>query len=244
MLMNFKRALQSNLFAYRWWSIFYNPFHITRRKLLVTFQKHSEVLNGDVLDFGCGGKPYRGIFQVRTYVGCDVKQSGHGHDQEQIDFFYDGSSIPQRTSTYDGIFSSEVLEHVFNPDQILSEIRRVLRRNGALVISCPFFWGEHEMPYDYARYTSAGLKSLIERNGFQILHQVKLGNRFSVFFQFLNVLLYDSLPKKKKIWMLGSPVYFLCNLGDLILGKRESRDSYYLSNVLIGKKAPREQGHT
>ena len=154
--MGLKTVLFENLFAYEWWSILYNPFHITRRKLLKSIKGRGKEIHGAVLDFGCGGKPYRQFFSTTSYLGCDVQQSGHDHSNEQIDFYYDGKTIPRSDATFDCIFSSEVLEHIFNPDQILSEMNRILKDGGLLLLTCPFFWNEHEMPFDYCRYSSAG----------------------------------------------------------------------------------------
>jgi SAM-dependent methyltransferase len=234
--MSIKRKLHENLFAYQWWSILYNPFHITRRKLLVCFAEQGRHLQGALLDFGCGAKPYRAIFRPDTYTGCDIKQSGHDHSQEQIDFFYDGISLPVSSNSFDSLFSSEVFEHIFNADQMMSELNRVAKPGATLLLSCPFFWNEHEMPYDYCRYTSVGLKNLIERNGFTVEEQWKLGNRFSVFFQLMNLIVFDALSFHRKIWILGAPIFFLFNLAEMALGTQASTDSLYLTNVVRSKK--------
>ncbi|MEI9999016.1 MAG: methyltransferase domain-containing protein [Verrucomicrobiota bacterium] len=59
---------------------------------------------------------------------------------------------------FNAVVSTEVLEHLFNYDEILSELWRVLRPNGRLFLTTPFIWPEHEQPYDCARHTSFGLK--------------------------------------------------------------------------------------
>jgi hypothetical protein len=38
----------------------------------------------------------------------------------------------------------------------------------------PFMWPEHEMPYDFQRYSSGGLRLLLEKSGFEILEQRRL----------------------------------------------------------------------
>jgi SAM-dependent methyltransferase len=67
----------------------------------------------------------------------------------------------------------EVLEHVFNIDQVFSEMLRVLKPEGLLLISIPFAWEEHEEPYDFARYTSYGITHILKRNNFQIIELKK-----------------------------------------------------------------------
>src|SRR3546814_6951319 len=55
-----------------------------------------------------------------------------------------------------------------------------------LLLTVPFVWDEHEQPYDYARYSTFGLKSLLERNGFNVLTQKKLLADSSILFQLIN----------------------------------------------------------
>ena len=98
------------------------------------------------MDFGCGTKPYRTFFQVEEYVGVDFENPGHPHDNEQIDIFYDGKNIPLPDGYFDSVLSSEVFEHVFNIDEVLAEINRVMKSDGKLLITCPFAWNEHEVP--------------------------------------------------------------------------------------------------
>jgi len=85
---------------------------------------------------------------------------------------------------------NQVLEHVFNPDAFLSEIYRVLKRDGKLLLTVPFVWDEHEQPSDYARYSSFGLKALLEKNGFRIIQHERIGADASILFQLINAYLY------------------------------------------------------
>lgn len=80
---------------------------------------------------------------------------------------------------------------MFNPDAFVGEIRRVVRVGGIAIISVPFVWDEHEQPHDFARYSSYGLRSLLERNGFEVTSQRKLLADFSVVCQMLNGYLFE-----------------------------------------------------
>ena len=78
--------------------------------------------------------------------------------------------LPFEDQYFDCVVCFEVLEHVFNLDELLSEIYRVLKPNGMILVSIPFVWEEHEIPYDFARYTSYGLSSIFSDKGFEILN--------------------------------------------------------------------------
>ena len=72
------------------------------------------------------------------------------------------------------IYSSNVLEHIEDVDLTISELNRVLKKNGKIFVTTPFIWAEHETPYDFQRYTSFGIKKLFEKHGFYIISHKKL----------------------------------------------------------------------
>ncbi|OSZ76877.1 hypothetical protein CAP36_10600 [Chitinophagaceae bacterium IBVUCB2] len=147
-----------------------NAFYFTRGALYKKIKQFAPQLHGRLMDFGCGSKPYQSLFINATeYIGVDYAGEGHSHTNESIDVLYDGKKIPFPDEYFDGAFSSEVVEHVFNLEEILPEIARVIKREGKLLITCPFVWPEHEVPVDYARYTQFALKDLLEKNGFSLL---------------------------------------------------------------------------
>ena len=162
--------LRHELFVPTWLGIIINPFHITRSALYRNLKALAPSIHGAVLDFGCGSKPYESLFTAaRSYRGVDIQTSGHDHRASKVDHFYDGHTLPLGDAHYDAVVSFETLEHVFNPTRILSEIHRVTRPGGHLLLSVPFVWDEHEVPYDCARYTSFGLRHMVESAGYEVL---------------------------------------------------------------------------
>src|SRR5215471_17650924 len=152
------------------------PAYLTRNRLLKAIANYSKELKGVMMDFGCGSKPYKPLFNVEKYIGVDFENPGHPHINEQIDVFYDGKKIPFDNDYFDSVFISEVFEHVFDLDEILKELNRVMKPGGLMLITCPFSICEHEVPHDFARYSSYGIRYLLEKNGFEILQQQKSGN--------------------------------------------------------------------
>lgn len=147
-----------------------SPVFIIRHSLRKSIVRHAPGITGHVLDFGCGSKPYRKLFsEAESYTGCDIATSGHDHADSHVDVFYDGERLPFEDASFDAVVSFEVFEHVFNLHDVLKEIARVVKPGGKLLISCPFAWDEHEKPYDYARYTSFGLPSLLSSGGFDVV---------------------------------------------------------------------------
>jgi SAM-dependent methyltransferase len=231
-----------NIFILKWYDIFRQPFFLIRKGIEKDIALLSKKVDGKLLDFGCGSKPYQKYFNhVSQYIGLDIEQSGHTHQNEQIDVFYDGKVIPFSDSHFDAVFSSEVFEHVFNIDEVLQEVKRVLKPDGKLLLSCPFSWPEHEVPYDFARYSSYGIKSVIERNGFEIIEQKKTGHFLEVLFQYLIFYIFCFIPKKPAFiyfilhQILILPLLLIAIIISTILPKKIKRKDLYFNNVLLVK---------
>lgn len=219
-----------------------SPTWITRQLLLDGVSKYSIQLKGRLLDFGCGAKPYRSLFQVDEYIGVDYKGEGHDHTNEEIDFFYDGKVLPFANDSFDSVFSTEVFEHVFNLDDMLIEINRVMKPGGKLLITCPFAICEHEQPNDFARYTSFAIRHMLIEHGFEIVQQEKLGTAQQALWQ-MRITYWNLhiIRLVRKIPVVRSAARFFINGGmnmaasvvNFMLPKAQD---LYLNNLVLAKK--------
>lgn len=218
------------------------PAYLTRNRLLKAIAEHAKELKGVMMDFGCGSKPYQSLFEVEKYIGVDFENPGHPHINEKIDVFYDGHSIPFEDNHFDSVFSSEVFEHIFNLDEILKEINRVMKPGATLLITCPFAICEHEVPHDFARYSSYGIKSMLERSGFEILQQDKTGNSIETVNQLRITYIHQHItPYIRKIPILRSMFRFIVytgiNIYAIFMAKIfPAGKDLYLNNVVLCKK--------
>ena len=236
-----KRFFKSQTFNPTLIGLFTNPFFFTRRALYDGIAKLAPNIQGRILDVGCGQKPYRHLFTSPTYIGVEVQQEGHDHTNEQVDFFYDGKRLPFDDATFDSIITSEVLEHVFEPDEFLQEIHRNLKPGGKLLLTAPFVWDEHEQPYDYARYTSFGLKHLLQKNGFKVIQQHKTLNDTRIIFQLISLYIF-----KKTLWARKTPAMniiatcifnaWLNISGSIIAFIIPSNNDLYFGNIVLAEK--------
>lgn len=222
--------------------IFLNPFFFIRRSLFIHLKMLAAKQTGRLMDFGCGRKPYRNLFtHVTDYIGVDIEQTGHDHTNSQIDVFYDGKVLPFSADTFDAVFCSEVLEHVFNIEEVLPELSRVLKKDGQILITVPFCWNEHEIPYDFGRYTSFGIKHLLEKHGFSIIEIHKSGHFSQVISQLLSLYVYEvikSAVKPKTLHYLLSmlwivPIHVIGGIISCILPRNRS---LFFNNVVLARK--------
>jgi len=143
-----------------------NPNH----RSIVRFMKYSASATpkgSKVLDAGAGPGPYEPLFAHCNYEATDF------HPDNNIDFVCSLDRIPRDNGTYDAIISTEVLEHVEYPQDVMNEFFNILKKGkpgestGKLYLTCPQGWGLHQEPHNYYNFTKYGLKSLLKNAGFK-----------------------------------------------------------------------------
>jgi SAM-dependent methyltransferase len=217
-----------------------NPFYFARRGLRDGLGEFLPALGGEVLDVGCGRKPYQHLTPATRYVGVDLDTPAT-RALAAADFYYDGRKLPFPDAGFDAVVCSQVLEHVFTPDAFLAEIRRVLRPAGVLLLATPFAWDEHEQPQDFGRYSSFGLRALLERNGFAVEAQRKTCADFRAVVQLASGALYK-VTRSEHRWVnllvqlaLLAPVNLGGGLVALVLPRNPD---FYLDNIVLARRRP------
>ena len=215
-----------------------NPFYFARRGLADAIKSNSGYVSGRTLDVGCGSKPYEHLFVTSYYLGLDV-DNDYSRSIALADLLYDGDRFPVKSGSIDSVICNQVLEHVPDPEALLLEVRRVLREDGNVMITVPFIWGEHMAPSDYLRYTSFGLKDFLEKKGFHIVKQEKIGCSNTVIFQLLNAYIFG-LIEQLPIWLRYGFIFTICFavncLGVFFNSLLPKNDTLYLDNLVIAKK--------
>jgi SAM-dependent methyltransferase len=120
-------------------------------------------LPGPILEVGsyqCDGQAdiadLRSLFSGRHYTGIDVRP-GPGVDQ-----IANVEALPYPDASFGTVLALETFEHVARFWRGFEEIRRVLRPDGALLVSSPFYFHIHPHPNDYWRFTPEALKLLLD----------------------------------------------------------------------------------
>jgi len=154
-----------------------------------------------VLDAGAGKRPYKHIFDGLKYESTDMPG---GFYEQPHDFECELHDIPKADNVYDVVVLTQVLEHVPDPQATLSEINRVLKPNGKLLMTVPLNGPLHGEPWHFFQFTHYGLNQLAIKTGFHIAEIEKVGGAFWLIGKRLPVVLnkllkqYDPFRAKKR----------------------------------------------
>jgi SAM-dependent methyltransferase len=107
-----------------------------------------QYMKGFWLDLGCGNGGYDSellLAGVDRIVGVDVEPErvafARGRGLNRADYFVlRDETLPFDADCFDGVWMNEVLEHVCDERLVLSEVHRVLRPGGVLVLMSPNRW--------------------------------------------------------------------------------------------------------
>lgn len=222
------------------YNLLFDSNYIIKKYLIKSIYSYRSYINGRVLDFGCGTKPYKEFFSYTEYIGLDIEVSGHPYENKKADIFYDGKIIPFENNYFDSIFSSEVFEHISNIEEVIKELNRVLKKDGHILITTPFVWGLHEIPYDFTRFTIFGLESLLNKNGFEIVEKKFSTNNIQTITQMWATYLSKILFIKNGGKINGiinllfiAPVVIFGQILSFLLPKTFD---FYHNNIVVAKK--------
>ena len=98
----------------------------------------------------------RSFFDGRSYTGSDYI-AGPG-----VDVILDLHKLDLPDSSIGTALLIDVLEHVQFPQQAVSELYRVLKPDGVLVVTSVMKFPIHASPYVYWRFTPEGFKTLLQ----------------------------------------------------------------------------------
>jgi SAM-dependent methyltransferase len=124
---------------------------------------------GRVLDIGCADRWAEPCLPAGShYIGADYPTTVRQLYDTRPDLFVDAGRLPLRDATVDTVIFLEVLEHLRRPEAAWTEIVRVLKPGGRVVMSVPFLYPAHDEPHDYQRLTAHGLARDAEHAGLAV----------------------------------------------------------------------------
>lgn len=105
----------------------------------------------------------RPLFKKSKFVGIDM-EAGLGVDLVNL-----GEKLPIKDSSADVVLCLETFEHCEQPWKVVEELKRVVSKNGIVIVSVPFNFPIHLHPSDYFRFTPMGIKSFFKEFGSKLV---------------------------------------------------------------------------
>jgi SAM-dependent methyltransferase len=199
-------------------------------------------------DVGCGEKPFASFLKgkVAKHIGVDIDYGFY--DKNYIDVIGSADNLPIPDGSADAILSSQVIEHLPNPEKSFAEAARVLKPGGLLFLSYPYLYPIHAPPYDFARLSRYALDTMLEAHGLELVERRALAGFWYMLGALMPVYL-QGLPPVRAL-RIGKPLGWLVRAWCLILHKFEEialflmkkdvaavRGAWTVTYVLVARQA-------
>jgi len=186
-----------------------NMNYLNWKYLGKSMQKSLKYLNGKCVDIGSGNSPYKQsiLDKVDSYIAIDKAKVHKNMFQTSKEKFIDADikDLPFDDASIDTIILTQVLEHIDEPYKAISEVSRILKKDGVLILSVPFIYQAHAVRYDYFRFSEYALRKLLKDYDYEILEFHYQGYLGTTIFSIINGFIWN-LSSKNKI--LRNTIFF------------------------------------
>jgi SAM-dependent methyltransferase len=165
-------------------------------RLIHNFFLKKIIINAKTLDIGSKGY-YSAYEFIKKDNDCNVVflDNYSSDNKENLIKMNLEEKLLIENNTYDTVVLFNVIEHIENYRQLISETNRILKNNGKLELFVPFLFRYHEDPKDYVRLTHYYLKKILEKNNFKIELTLIGPGPFTVCMEIISKYLYFTLIK-------------------------------------------------
>jgi SAM-dependent methyltransferase len=134
----------------------------------------TKFLRGKALDVGCGIGDFLNF--RRNTVGLDVNPYNIEYCRKQglNTYLIDQKHYPFPDAHFDSAIMDNVLEHIDEPENVLTEVYRVLKPNGILVVGVPGQRGYASDPGHKRFYSEENLITCITSMGFRVMRIIHM----------------------------------------------------------------------
>lgn len=182
---------------------------------------------GNVLDIGAGRLAWRQALKAKAarYESADMVRT-----HPDLDVIADlTGDLPWASVSFETIFCCSVLEHLLDFDRALSEMHRILKPDGVLILTVPFLFYRHGDPYDYFRFTNLALIRLAERHQFELVDLKPSGGLGEIVLNPFSIVLSASLYRLGLIRVIG-PINRVLTAVSRWLDRKIDKDRRYATN--------------
>lgn len=186
-------------------------------------------INGKTIDLGAknGKASYYRFFNLKyseiDFVDINPTES----NLLQLDL---EKNLPISDKSYNSVIAINLFEHIFNIQNLIEEIYRILDDEGKLVGATPFMKEYHSDPHDFYRYTQDFYQKAFEKVGFVNIELILVG-------QGLFHVVAENVGRLLKIKILRYLFWELCIGIDKLINKfYKNNKNYYCSIIFLCEK--------
>lgn len=153
---------------------------LANHKIIRALERARIHARGELLDMGCGAKPFAPLFEGRVtrYWGSDLSQSQY-LGGARLDAYAKAEQQPFRAQSFDTVMGLSMLTYLPEPVRMIEEAHRVLRPGGVLILEFTQMVPLHDEPWDFFRFTRYGAEHLLRRAGFEPVEYIPIGGLWS-----------------------------------------------------------------
>lgn len=201
-------------------------------------------------DIGCGEKPFASFLKdkVAEHIGVDVDYGFY--DTNYIDLVGSADDLPIADGSADAILSSQVIEHLPDPEKSIAESARVLKSRGLLFLSYPYLYPIHAPPHDFARLSQFALDAMLERHGFELVERRALAGFWYMMGALMPIYLQGLPPVRMlragkplgwiaRTWCRGLHVLEEVALRVMKKDVAAARSAWAVTYILVARRAQR-----
>lgn len=131
-------------------------YRVARARYLFAYKL---IKSKNILDIGCG----TGYGTIGTGIDIDSEAIAYAKSHFKANYVVgNATKLPFEKECFGAVTSFETIEHIKDYDKYLSEITRVLKKDGLLILSTPRKNGPSNSPYHVREYSFSELNNLLK----------------------------------------------------------------------------------
>lgn len=199
------------------------------------------VKEGQILDIGCGTGEFLNAMQQNKFVatGIEPNQDARKHARRKYGLaVYDEVDINGLLKKHFNVITLwHVLEHVFNLNERISQLKELITEDGILVVALPNpsswdakhygkFWAAYDCPRHLYHFDQLAVKNLFKNYGFEII------NKKPMYFDSFYVSMLSEKYKQGRLQLLnGLTKGFISNVSAIFNHRNYSSIIYVLKQI-------------
>ena len=167
--------------------LYFQIRNYTIKKKYKIIKKYS---NGNrILDIGCGTGELLSYLKRKDFIVTglepNIKARDFAINNHNLDIYSNDYITNFKDGSFDTITLWHVLEHIYNVNYFLSEVKRILSENGTLIIAVPNnnsydseyykeFWVAYDVPRHIYHFNQVTINRLLAKFDFKLIRKIPM----------------------------------------------------------------------